>query len=122
MRIEEAIKLHKQMIATEIEKRLAKAHDYSQDDDVHSNFAIQAGIFKVLADNHTPVDITTPIGCAMFLEILKVIRALNLIARATPALNESFRDTAFDGRVYWELIYELWEVASRAQANEPPHL
>jgi hypothetical protein len=105
---ERAFGMHDEMCANEQAIRAKKAHDYSAKTDVLSNFKLQADIFAAFDRHGCPVDVTTPHGCAMYLQILKVIRAANLVAREEAPENESIDDTALDGRVYWELFRECY--------------
>lgn len=123
MRIAEALKVHRDRWMAAITMRERKAHDYSTDDDVLSNFKTVAGICGVFAKYGTPIDTTTPLGCAMFLIILKLTRIMVLITlRKGAAANEPLGDSFVDAEVYLEIANELAEeeyaTSTQAQAQK----
>lgn len=79
-----------------------KRHDYAKTDDCLVNFKDLAMVSKILK-----IDITTPFGCAVFLEVLKVARKCNVIFGEKKPLNEGVKDTIMDQHNYIDLGYAL---------------
>ncbi len=88
------------------------------DDDILSNFKRTSEIAKILG-----IDITTPVGCALYLEIQKLDRTCNMIFRLGIPYNkyqETQRDNLDDRRNYIDLLEGLL-VDSIAEKVKPMH-
>jgi hypothetical protein len=90
------------MCDLELQIRSDKAHDYSGDEDVLSNFKQLAEMTKTLK-----LDMTTPEGWGIGMVVLKITRIANLLQRGMASC-ESLDDSFLDARVYLELALECW--------------
>lgn len=79
-----------------------KGNDYAQEADVLENFKRLSAAAKILK-----INITTPIGYALFMVIMKVDRITNLISQDKAPENESLEDSFKDGVNYLKLAYLL---------------
>jgi hypothetical protein len=113
MSMKECLEMHTAMCDREMEIRRKKAADYSAENNALSNFFLQAAIFRAMEEYGCPVDITRPTGVVIVLEVLKLIRIANLIAKGAEPFNESVEDTVLDQRVYAELFLECLTAEER---------
>ena len=72
-----------------------KREDYASSDDVLSNFKRVAAAAAAL-----DINVQTPIGYSVFMELMKLDRKWNLIKRGVSPINESLTDTTDDQITY----------------------
>jgi len=87
-----------------IELLISKNADYSNNDDVHSNFKELAQLCRDLN-----VDVSTPVGCIQFMILMKTHRQFKLIREGKKPENESLQDTCTDKLNYEILLETLLE-------------
>ena len=104
-----ALSGHRALCDLELSKRAARAHDYSQDDDILSNPKVIAALMKVLDHYGLAPDLATPWGGMLYMLLHKLVRILNLVARRESAYGEPVGDSVLDLRVYARLFQECYE-------------
>ena len=104
-----ALSGHRELCDRELSTRAARAHDYSDDDDILSNPKAVAALMKVLDYYGLAPDLTTPEGAMLFMMLHKYLRILNLVARRENAYGEPIQDTVLDIRVYARLFQECYQ-------------
>jgi len=77
---------------------IPKGKDYGDEDRLR-NFKNVAAAWSILTGKSM-----TPVEAALFLELLKLDRYMNLYAKRVAAKNESVEDTTVDGINYWALM------------------
>ncbi len=77
-----------------------KGNDYADEGDVLDNFKRLAAAAKILN-----IDVTTPVGYALFMVVMKVDRITNLLSQNKQPENESLEDSFKDGVGYLKLAY-----------------
>ena len=83
---------------------ISKNHDYSKDEDAHSNFKEVAALCKILN-----VDVTTPCGCAQYHVVQKIHRKFKLMNTGAKPAHESLWDNTLDVHNYIDLLFTLYE-------------
>jgi len=106
LKISRALRLEKKDFYDRVRIRLKKCVDYARDADCLANFKAAAAIFRVLEEFGMPVDITTPKGVAIFYQVQKLLRRLNLYSKGVKPENETIRDTFLDASNYLDLEKE----------------
>jgi len=81
------------------ELAVKKNGDYSNAEDVHTNFKTVAELCRLLG-----VDVTTPEGCLEYMVLHKIHRLFKLINSGKKPDNESLFDNNVDTQVYLDLL------------------
>jgi hypothetical protein len=114
-----ALSGHRELCDLELSKRAARAHDYSDDDDILSNPKVIAALISVLDHYGLAPDIGTPWGGMLYMLLHKLVRILNLVANRDSAYGEPIGDSVLDLRVYARLFQECYmEVFPADKGND----
>lgn len=117
MRLQKALEIEKEDFKKRLKIRKAKGADYADDWDCLINFKAIAEVCRVFAKYGTPVDVTSSKGVAVFYQLLKLQRRLNLYAKKTKPENESIMDTFLDASNYLDLEKECFLDESTESSN-----
>lgn len=103
MQVKEEIRLVEELDKKLLDVLRSKAHDYAGLD-VLSNFKRLSGAAKELG-----IDVSTPLGYALFMVLLKIDRINNLVSGGKKPNNEGLEDSFIDGIGYLKLAYCLYK-------------
>jgi len=103
----EGIKLQNEAHERKMRIRIAKAHDYANQDCL-ANFKVMAAVAGALQRHGYTIDITRPWGVAMWHMLHKMVRLLQLYNSNTNPQNESAIDSHDDLEEYSELAKECY--------------
>jgi len=107
LKLEDALEIEIADHLRKMEIRQKKGSDYANDDCL-ANFKATAEVMLALKRNGMEIDLTTPHGVAIFHQILKMLRRLNLYQKKTAPENESLDDTFLDASNYLDLEKECY--------------
>lgn len=121
MKLSEALEIEKAAFERRMEIRKTKGHDYANKD-VLANFKASAAVYKALKDYDMEIDLTTAHGVAMWYQILKILRRLNLYKKGVTPKNESLEDTIDDNSNYLDLERECFIDYHREKSKKQENL